>query len=104
VENIMKRPTVNPSSFKSKFKDNNYNNNEEALLDYDDGLSIAMIKSFRKSPCFPDASELDQCLKYTKSHNKILIGKFKVWVKQQEEQDAIFQYPKLSTNANNKMV
>ncbi len=35
LENVMKRPTVNPSSFKSKFKDNNYNNNEEALLDYD---------------------------------------------------------------------
>jgi ankyrin repeat protein len=92
VENIMKRPTVNPSSFKSKFKDNNYNNNEEALSDYDDGLSIAMIKSFRKSPCFPDASEFDQCLKDTKSHNKILIDKFKVWVKEQEEQDAIFKY------------
>ncbi len=52
VEKVLKRPTVNPTSFKMKFKENNYNNNEEALLDYDDGLSIAMIKSFEKSNFF----------------------------------------------------
>ena len=28
-EKVLKRPTVNPKSFKSKFKDNNYYNNEE---------------------------------------------------------------------------
>ena len=31
TEHIMKRPTVNPTSFKNKFKVNNYGNNEEAL-------------------------------------------------------------------------
>ena len=56
LENVMKRPTVNPSSFKSNFKDNNYSNNEEALLDYDDDLSIAMIKTFQKSTYFPAAN------------------------------------------------
>ena len=28
IENIIKRPNVNPNTFKSKFKDNSYNNNE----------------------------------------------------------------------------
>jgi hypothetical protein len=28
IENIIKMPTVNPNTFKSKFKDNSYNNNE----------------------------------------------------------------------------
>ncbi|KAK3729296.1 hypothetical protein QZH41_002214 [Actinostola sp. cb2023] len=49
TEKILKRPTVNPVSFKKKFQENNYNNNEEALLDYDDGLSITMIKKFQES-------------------------------------------------------
>ena len=92
VENILKRPTVNPSSFKSKFKDNNYNNNEEALLDYDDGLSIAMIKAFENSSSFPTAPELDKCLEETKCHNKVLLSKLKEWIKKQEEQDAVFRY------------
>ena len=52
MEKVLKRPTVNPTSFKMKFKDNNYNNNE-ALLHYDNSLSIAMIKSFQKSTFFP---------------------------------------------------
>jgi hypothetical protein len=92
VENILKRPTVNPSTFKSKFKDNNYNNNEEALLDYDDGLSIAMIKAFENSSSFPTASGLDKCLEETKCHNKVLLSKLKEWIKKQEEQDAVFRY------------
>ena len=53
AEHVLKRPTVNPSSFgKNKFKENNYNNNEEALLDYDDGVSIAMVKAFETSEFF----------------------------------------------------
>ena len=91
-EKVLKRPTVNPKSFKSKFKDNNYYNNEEALLDYDDGLSIAMIKSFEKSPGFPTKEELDQCLEKHGSHNLILLIKLKEWIKKNEEQDAVFRY------------
>jgi hypothetical protein len=75
TESIMKRPTVNPSSFKSKFKNNNYNNNDEALFDYDDGLSIAMVKMFESSVFFPTEEQLDNCLKDTKSHNSILLEK-----------------------------
>jgi len=65
----MKRPTVNQGSFKNKFKDNNYNNNEEAILDYDDGLSIAMIKAFQESSYFPTSEELDRCLNEKGCHN-----------------------------------
>ena len=76
----MKRPTVNPSSFgKNKFKENNYNNNEEALLDYDDGVSIAMVKAFETSEFFPTNSELEDCLQRTSSHNEILLQKFSKW-------------------------
>ena len=46
-----------------KFKDNN--NNEEALIDYDDGVSIAMIKSFQESVHFPTKQELCGCLQKT---------------------------------------
>ena len=42
VEKVLRQPTVNPQSFKKKFKDNNYNNNKKALADYEDGISIAM--------------------------------------------------------------
>ncbi len=38
VEKVLRRPTVSPQSFKKKFKDNNYNNNEEAVADYEDGI------------------------------------------------------------------
>ena len=47
VEKVMKRPTVNPQSFKQTFKDNNYNNNE-ALYHYEDDISIAMDKRISK--------------------------------------------------------
>jgi hypothetical protein len=76
----MKRPTVNPSSFKSKFKNNNYNNNDEALFDYDDGLSIAVVKMFESSVFFPTKEQLDNCLKVTKSHNSILPENLEEWL------------------------
>jgi hypothetical protein len=76
---ICKRPTVNPSSFKSKFK-NNYNNNDEALFDYDDGLSVAMLKMFESSVFFPTKEQLDHFLKDTKSHNSILLEKLEEWL------------------------
>ena len=65
TEKIMKRPIVNQTLFKKKFKDNNYNNNEEALYNYDDGLPIAMVKSFQKTTNFPTSTKLDDCLKRT---------------------------------------
>ena len=70
TEQVMKRPTINPNSLKDKFKDNNYNNNEEALYDYEDGLSIAMIKEFKDSDFFPSESELYDCLNQTGCHNQ----------------------------------
>jgi hypothetical protein len=80
VERVMKRPTVNPASFKMKFKDNNYNNNEEALYDYEDGLSLAMMKSFQASKCFPSNKELEECLRDNGSHNSILLEKYDKWL------------------------
>lgn len=80
AEQVMKRPTVNPSSFKQKFKNNNYNNNDEALVDYDDGLSIAMMKSFHESEFFPSDRELEDCLITNQSHNRILLQKFSEWL------------------------
>ncbi|KAJ7387577.1 hypothetical protein OS493_000911 [Desmophyllum pertusum] len=80
VEKVMKRPTVNPTSFKLKFKDNNYNNNEEALYDYEDGLSIAMLKVFQESEFFPSEAELKQCYKENGCHNQILITKYYEWL------------------------
>ncbi|CAB3997120.1 Hypothetical predicted protein [Paramuricea clavata] len=75
----MKRPTVNPKSFKSKFKENNYNNNEEALLDYDAGVSLAMIKIYQKSAFFPSSEQLSKCKKTTGNHNAILLQTFQEW-------------------------
>ncbi len=98
VEKVLKRPTVNPTSFKMKFKDNNYNNNEEALLDYDDGLSIAMIKSFEKSTFFPTTSEMEKCLRETESHNKILLERFKAWLSESEKNDQQFRYHSETVN------
>jgi len=91
TERVMKRPTVNPASFKNKFKDNNYNNNEEALLDYDDGLSLAMVKMFKQSILFPTDEELDDCLRQTKSHNQILLKRFGEWISDHSTDD-VFQY------------
>lgn len=79
ANNIMKRPTVNPMSYKNKFKDNNCNNNEEALLDYDDGISLAMLKEFQASEYFPSEEDLESCLDQTGSHNTILLDKYKQW-------------------------
>jgi hypothetical protein len=76
VEKVLRRPTVNPQSFKKKFKDNNYNNNEEAVADYEDGISIAMLKAFQASSFFPTQTELDECYRVNKSHNEILLKNF----------------------------
>ena len=73
TERIMKQPTVNPKSFKSKFKENNYNNNEEALIDYDAGVSLAMIKSYQELPLFPTSEQLSECKATTGNHNEILL-------------------------------
>lgn len=82
VESVMKRPTVNPTSFKMKFKDNNYNNNEEALYDYEDGLSLAMMKCFQDSEIFPSVKELEKCLQENGSHNSILLTKYDKWLEE----------------------
>lgn len=91
TEKIMKRPTVNPASFKNKFKENNYNNNEEALLDYNDGLSIAMIKKFEGSKFFPTEEERKRWLVNNASHNKLLLKRFYEWISDQST-DAVFSY------------
>ena len=80
TEKVLKRPTVNPKSFKDKFKENNYNNNEEALEDYEDGISIAMLRAFQESTLFPTEDELDQCYQSNKCHNDILCEKFEKWL------------------------
>jgi hypothetical protein len=80
VEKVLRCPTVNPQTFKKKFKENNYNNNEEALVDYEDGISIAMLKAFQASSSFPTQAELDDCYKVNKSHNLIFLEKFRVWL------------------------
>lgn len=76
TEHVLKRPTINPKSFKSKFKDNK----EEALLDYDNGVSIAMIKTFQGSDFFPSTDEFSTCKEITGNHNAILLEKFNEWV------------------------
>ena len=82
VESVLKRPTVNPTSFKMKFKDNNYNNNEEALYDYEDGLTLAMMKCFQDSEIFPSVKELEECLQQNGSHNSILLTKYDKWLEE----------------------
>ena len=91
TEHILKRPTINPLSFKKKFKDNNFNNNEEALIDYDGGLSIAMIKKFEESEYFLTENELDECMRMTGSHNNILLERLEKWIGDQSS-DAVFSY------------
>ena len=82
VENVMKRPTVNPTSFNMKFKDNNYNN-EEALYNYADSLSLAMMmKCFQDSKIFPSVKELVECLQENGSHNSILLTKYDKWLEE----------------------
>lgn len=92
VEKVMKRPTVNQTSFKKSSKKTITNNNQEALLNYDDGLSIAMVKSFQKSTYFPTQSELDECLEHTGSHNKILVKKLQAWIEESKKNDEVFRY------------
>ena len=91
TEKVMKRPTINPTSFKMKFKDNNYNNNEEAIYDYEDGVSIAMIKVFEKSAFFPSKAELDECLIKNGCHNEVLLSRFRMW-RENSHGDALFKY------------
>ena len=75
VENLLRWSTVNPQSFKKKFKDNNYNNNKEALADYEDD-----IKAFQASSCFPTQAELDKSHPVNKLHNALLLQKFHNWL------------------------
>ena len=75
----MKRPTVNPKSFKAKFKENNYNNNKEALIDYDAGVSLAIIESCQESPYSLTPEQLSKCKATTGNHNEILLEKFEEW-------------------------
>lgn len=101
TQDVMKRPTVNKSSFDQKFKDNNYNNNEEALLDYDDGVSIAMIKKFQESKYFPSNAELSACFEENASHNKALLDGFAKFESEESKKDEQFAYQ--SNIVNNLM-
>ena len=101
TEDVMKRPTVNKSSFDQKFKDNNYNNNEEALLDYDDGVSIAMIKKFQESKYFPSNAELSAYFEENASHNKALLDGFAKFESEESKKDEHFAYQ--SNIVNNLM-
>ena len=92
TEHVMKRPTVNPKSFKSKFKENNYNNNEEALLDYDAGVSLAMIKTYEESTFFPTSEHLAECKATTGNHNAILLETFKEWTEEVKDEDKQASY------------
>jgi hypothetical protein len=92
TEHVMKRPTVNPKSFKSKFKENNYNNNEEALLDYDAGVSLAMIKTYEESTFFPTSEQLAEWKATTGNHNAILLETFKEWTEEVKDEDKQASY------------
>lgn len=76
------------------------------MLDFDDGMSIAMVKTFEESTFFPSADELGNCLKRTDSHDEILLKKFEEWLSYNCENDEQFQYHSQITNAHahNKMV
>ncbi len=86
VEKVLRRPTVNPQSFKKKFKDNNYNNNEEALADYEDGISIhyCNVKGFSRIIMFSNTSRtrrVSSSEQVTQCKYAILLQTFYEWSK-----------------------
>ena len=52
---------------------------------------MAACIEFKKSPSFPEKSELQKCKRATGHHNEILLAKFKKWVSC-NKQDAYFRY------------
>ena len=67
-------------------------------MDYDDGLSISMVKAFKKSSYFPTSSELDTCLGETSSHNKIMLDRIQKWIIENEKSDQVFRYHSEAVN------
>lgn len=89
---VLGRLKVTPNSFENMFKEENYERNYEALVDFYWGAGIAMVKKFEQSVFFPDRENLDKYESENGYANVLILARFKEWIIDQSSRDKTFEF------------
>lgn len=93
VHDVMKRPKLTEEAFKKrKFQEQNLQHIQEAVRDGSCAYGFAAVHDFRSSNEFPSHGDLTTNLRRYGNHNKILLERFKLWLKQCSECDESHKY------------
>ncbi|KAK3746869.1 hypothetical protein QZH41_008128 [Actinostola sp. cb2023] len=93
VNIVMKRPKLTYEAFgKRKFQDQNFNRIKEGVRDGSIAYGLAAVKEFQSSSDFPSEKELKTCVCQNGDHTKVLLEKFKKWLKESGESDENHRY------------
>jgi hypothetical protein len=93
VHKVLKRPKLTKEAFKKKkFAEGNLSRIREAVRDGARAYGLAAVMEFKESQLYPDPHMLSQCNRATGSHTEILLGQFKLWVKQSNVVSSSFKY------------
>ncbi len=89
---VLGRLKVTPNSFENMFKEENYERNCEALVDFYWGVGLAMVKQFEQSIFFPDREDLDKYDSENGYANILILARFKEWILDQSSRDKTFEF------------
>lgn len=93
VNDVMKRPKLTEEAFKKrKFQEQNLQHIQEAVRDGSCAYGISAVHEFRASNEFPSEGDLKTNLRRYGNHNKILLERFKLWLKRCRECDESHKY------------
>ena len=89
---ILGRLKVTPNSFENMFKEENYERNFEALVDFYWGVGLAMVKKFEQSNFFPEIETIEKCESENGNANILVLARFKEWILDQISKDQTFDF------------
>ncbi len=87
ARHILGRLKVTPTSFENMFKEENYERNYEALINFYWGLGLALVKKQ-----FLPAKEMILVYKEKNEVNVLILGCFKDWIQDQSKNDKVFAF------------
>ncbi len=93
VSDVMKRPKLTEEAFKKrKFEEQNLQHIQEAVRDGSFAYGVAAVQEFLLSNAFPSDDELQKNERKYGNHNKILLERFKLWLKECSDIDQMHKY------------
>ena len=89
---VLRRLKVTSNSFENMFKEENYERNYEALVDFYWGVGLAMVKQFEQSIFFPDRENVDKYESENGYANILILARFKEWILDQSSRDKTYEF------------